>query len=352
MLLLLGVLSYVQFITSSRRLAFPKNVLFWKLQRLCGPNFLAYRPLVWRGAALLVVHKAGDVAEIGNWRLIFVMVQCGLVQEAILSNRVKPSVLAHLEKGQSGYVLGTEVPHLLLHELLSCMRAQSRATWLVLGDFHKAFPRVLRCDLTVQLSEVPGFTGGVMHELGSILQIDRVHVWLSGDSIVDVVEGIPEGGHIGTLGYTSIPNSLSKLLMDAGHGVGVDVPMPPEWADHKWSGRGVPQDALVDLLLMRIPIRVKLPQRQLLEVWPDLEASAARALDLMAPRRYVVVLSADDPVFLASSCGAMEQLLTALSEWARCHNAVFHLGAKKNSHNVLRPTHCKTLRAPGNHDAW
>ena len=63
---------------------------------------------------------------------------------------------------------------------------------------------------------------------------------------------------------------------------------------------------------------------------PDLEASCARALDLEAPMRIAVIFQADDPVFLASSRGAMMSSLGILQEWGSKHKARLHVGADKS----------------------
>ncbi len=72
-----------------------------------------------------------------------------------------------------------------------------------------------------------------------------------------------------------------------------------------------------------------LPAKHVMTDCADLEASAARALDLEAPRRLVAILHADDPVLLASSRGALQQTLDLVDEWALLHNAQFHHSTDK-----------------------
>ena len=68
--------------------------------------------------------------------------------------------------------------------------------WLTMGDFVKAFPRTWREDLLCLLSRVPGLTGGAFALLADILQSDDVQVWLSGNTLIIIKQGIPEGGTV------------------------------------------------------------------------------------------------------------------------------------------------------------
>ena len=72
-----------------------------------------------------------------------------------------------------------------------------------------------------------------------------------------------------------------------------------------------------------------LPNVSLLRIWPRLAASAARALDLCASDRIVILFHADDPVILASSAGELQRTLDAIASWADEHNARFHAGPEK-----------------------
>ena len=54
----------------------------------------------------------------------------------------------------------------------------------------------------------------------SVLESDTVHIWHSGESAVRVTQGIPEGGAMGNLLYTSLPDTLVKRLLTAGFGMG------------------------------------------------------------------------------------------------------------------------------------
>ncbi|CAE8622071.1 unnamed protein product [Polarella glacialis] len=67
----------------------------------------------------------------------------------------------------------------------------------------------------------------------------------------------------------------------------------------------------------------------------SLEASALRALDLLAPRRLVAILHCDDPVFLGSSRGAINLTMQVLSRWCFEHKAEFHVGDNKTVAMVL-----------------
>ena len=85
--------------------------------------------------------------------------------------------------------------------------------WEVLGDFIKAFPRTSRLDLVLLIAAGPRLRGGAFEMLRSIFDHDVVAVWYSGESMVKVVKGLPEGGAMGTLTYTTLPDSSFKKCM-------------------------------------------------------------------------------------------------------------------------------------------
>ena len=202
----------------------------------------------------------------------------GLLQEAVLASRLKPSIHGHLCLGQSGYMRDVEDPMLALFELTSLLAHQNRLLWACLGDFQKAFPRTDRSDLLVLLHNGPMIRHGAFALLEDIMSWDHVRVWLSGMCSTVVREGLPEGGSIGSLTYTTLPDSLLRALIDAGFGVGVNFTMPATWCGHVWSGRAHPLPALVDMLVEALRSGSRLPSPSLLGAWPALEASAARAM--------------------------------------------------------------------------
>ena len=301
----------------------------WRLQMLTGPGAMALRPNLWRYNTLLALLKKGDRFDITNYRLIFVKIQMGLLQEALLTRRLLPAVRLRLRPGQSGYARGVEDPILLLHEICATRLTASLCTWYAMGDFVKAFPRVWREDLLTIMRGVTTCSGGTFALLADILQKDVVSVWLSGASDVLVVQGIPEGGNVGTLTYVTVPDTLVRELEENKHGVGVGMTVPAAWESHVWSGCGRPITSLVGDLVHCLSAGLPLPSVRLLDNWPDLEASAARALDLIAPLRLVSIFHVDDPVLLASSAGALEDMLETVSDWALRHNARFHQGPAK-----------------------
>ena len=61
-----------------------------------------------------------------------------------------------------------------------------------------------------------------------------------------------------------------------------------------------------------------------------MQASAARALDLMDPNRLAILLHADDPVVFASSHGEMCRVLSIVAAWSWLHGAQFHVGQEKS----------------------
>jgi len=157
--------------------------------------------------------------------------------------------------------------------------------------------------------------------------------------VASVPNGIPEGGNIGTLTYTAVPSTLSKELRLANHGFGVDAAIPALWCGHSWSGCGTPVPTLVKLLSDGLRGRIPLPPAGALRLWPALEASASSALDASASLRVSSIFHADDPMFVASSHGAMCCLLELVADWARRHNAIFHHGRNKTITMLCRNIH-------------
>ena len=100
-----------------------------------------------------------------------------LLQEAVIANRLRSTFVSRLIAGQSGYIRGVEDPQLLLHELVSLMRRCGRFLWILMGDFAKAFPRVWREDLLVELYQaVPELRGSMYTLLHQIFQPGSVQI--------------------------------------------------------------------------------------------------------------------------------------------------------------------------------
>ena len=140
---------------------------------------------------------------------------------------------------------------LVLSELTSAMAPLHRVIWVCLGDFQKAFPRTDPSDLLVLLHNGPVIRHGAfaLLVLEDTMLWDRLKIWLSGDNSTIVRNGLPEGGSLGSLTYTTLPDSLLRELIDAGFGVGVNVTVPAIWNDHVWMCRGTPVPALVVVAL-------------------------------------------------------------------------------------------------------
>ena len=64
--------------------------------------------MLWRLAVLMSLYKRGSPMNHGSWRLIFVKCQMGLLQEALLTERLVMDVYGDLVAGQSGYIRGVE----------------------------------------------------------------------------------------------------------------------------------------------------------------------------------------------------------------------------------------------------
>lgn len=199
-----------------------------------------------------------------------------------------------------------------------------------MGDFEKAFPRTDRSDLLALLHNQARIRQGALALLEDIMAWDRIRVWLSGCSETVVRNGLPEGGSIGPLTYPTLPDDLLRSLLLDGFGVGINLPMPPAWQGHLWQCKDTPLSALVNDLVSSLRSGARLPSRHMLCAWPALEASAARALDICAPERVVMILHADDPIILASSAGELQRTLDAVTVWADRHGARFHASSSKS----------------------
>ena len=105
-----------------------------------------------------------------------VRVQMGLLQEAILTNRIGPYLQSTIVPWQSGYVRGVEDAMIALHETTSLVLAEGRCVWSLFGDFVRAFPRVWRDDLLVLLSGSESVRGGSYALLADMFTQDNVHV--------------------------------------------------------------------------------------------------------------------------------------------------------------------------------
>jgi hypothetical protein len=328
----------------------------WLTQRINGPSCLAIRPDMWRARVLATRHKKGPQSSNKSFRLIGVTCQHGLIQESILHSRLNLQVRMKLAGWQSGYAKDVADPMMVAQTLQASMTASGRVLLSVPADLVHAFPRTWRQDLLAKCHDVAEIKDGALALLGSILDHDTWLITHSGWSSTTVNQGVPEGGLIGPLLFNLLPDSLARELEDLQMGVGVGGSAPAEWQGHTWSGRGSPIPDLVDVLLAAIKNQMALPPAALLSQWADLEASAARALDLAAPLRVALLLHADDPRFLASSLGAMQATLDVVVRWAHRHKATLHCSSNKTVAQASFPTFCDhsiessdglVLRGPG-----
>ena len=318
------------------------NDVVWALQRWAGPAATKHRPTLWRAASLSPIHKKGNHADVLNFRLIFIKAQMGLIQEALLTKRWSCNVRNHVLPCQSGFVRGVEDAWLLLHETCAEAMEQKRPLWLVMGDFEKAFPSVIRQDLLQNLADGPGLSGDSLLLCNSILQEDSVLIWHSGLTQEVVMSGIPEGGMMGPFAYPCLLDSLVRELLAKECGVGVDVKVPGVWSNMKWRGLGAPCPNVVNFLKRIILQGGLLPPAEALAANPVLEASALKAMSDLAPLRLVAVLHADDPVILGCCRGETQRSLHILANWAWKHGASFHIGESKT---VAMFCHSNTVNA-------
>ena len=148
---------------------------------------------------------------------------------------------------------------------------------------------------------------------------------------------------MGPLTFPAYMDSLTDELLAAGQGIGVGISIPPEWGGHTWIGSGMPRDDLTERIMLALCAGAGLPPESLLAMDEDIEASALRAMDLLAPVRLAAILHADDPVLLSSSWGGAQQSLDVLAAWSFKYKASPHTKPDKNAIMVIG--------GPGHHDS-
>ena len=105
--------------------------------------------------------------------------------------------------------------------------------------------------MIVRLAQDAGIQDGILALIGSALELDRIHVSISGHSVVLMEQGVPEGGLLGPLAFPSYMNSLTQALEAEGCGVGLGICVPDVWKPHEWQGRGCPVQSTVEELKHR-----------------------------------------------------------------------------------------------------
>eukprot|EP00435_Cladocopium_sp_Y103_P034642 s2414_g9.t1 len=192
-----------------------------------------------------------------------------------------------------------------------------------------------------------GLRDGALALLGSIMEKDIWRISLSGDSFVSTTEGIPEGSKYGPPCFNLLPNTLVKKLQAEQCGIAIAAEVPQIWKNHVWTGRGEPDPSLTRLIVQQLRCQSNnLPGADTLSANATVEASCARALDLVSDCRIPVLFHADDPVFLASSRGEANRLLRIISSWCSKYKASLHLSAHKTVAMVFpeQPVHA-TLKS-------
>ena len=114
---------------------------------------------------------------------------------------------------------------------------------------------------------------------------DTWRITLSGDSITGTYEGIPEGNKYGPAAFNLLPDGLVKDLLRSACGISFSAQVPAVWAGHHWTGKGFPDQSLVLDIVSRLKEGRQLPDRDLITTDCHVEASCARALDLVADLR-------------------------------------------------------------------
>ena len=302
----------------------------WLCVRLAGPGILALRPMLWRETCMVPRHKRGPLFLFDSWRLLEIRAQVGLVQECILTHRVRSTLHANIIPGQSGYIRDASDAHLLLHEIIALRHDTGLPTIPLLGDVARAFPRTWREDFFNEICISAKLTHGAQALFGDTLDSDVVIVTIQGFSKVMKVVGVPEGGVWGPTGFPAWFNSLTVYLRNRGHGVGIMPPLPRAWNKCIWPTHGVPSPQWTKWFSHALASQGQLPTVEQLQGDANLAASALRALDLCAACRIALVLQADDPAILASSHGALQDTLTDIAGWAFLHKVAFHVGSNKS----------------------
>ena len=227
----------------------PWHQLLIYLMYVTGPALLAARPRVWCGACAVPLHKSGPSDSSESFRLIMIKCAFGLLQEGLVFQRLKSPIRSCISGGQSGYIRDVGDAHLLLHEVTSIFHATLRNLWCVMGDFKKAFPRTWRTHLLSQLMDTARIRDGMLSLVSKILQRDHIHININGCSTTEVHDGLPEGGAMGPLLFPLHVESLTRALLDAGLGVGINPSIPMIWQGYTWRGHGTPDENYIALIL-------------------------------------------------------------------------------------------------------
>ncbi|CAE7246984.1 unnamed protein product [Symbiodinium natans] len=333
----------------------------WKLQQVCGPSCLAWRPALWRHRFLIVKHKKGPVCHESSFRFLGVAELHGLLQEEILMSRISPVIHSSFDFVQTGYRFDVLHHHLTLSVLQDDYKCWRRAFFVIFADFVHAFPRAWRDLLLVEARHTAGIRDGAFALLASVMKCDFWRIALSGESVATVADGVPEGSKYGPPCFNFLPNTLVRRMREARCGLATSAWVPKAWASHTWSGSGSPDLRKAQSIADDIASGRQLPRVADLARNSDLEATCARALDLLDNDRIPVLLHADDPLILASSRGEALRTLGVIAAWAWDVKVSLHLGPSKTVvqqwrpglqqsetviHPLLFPQHAPLLPAP------
>ena len=90
-------------------------------------------------------YKNGQLLPIiTNYKLIMVRSQIGLLQEALVFEKLRDKIKAMVTPRQSGYSRDGQDAHFLLHELMAEACGSCKTLWVVFGEMKEAFPRIWR----------------------------------------------------------------------------------------------------------------------------------------------------------------------------------------------------------------
>ena len=270
---------------------------------------------------LSVLYKTGSSLLASSYRFLAVADLHGSIQESLLAARITGSIRHALDWVQTGYMCDVQLHHFTLSFLQDNFKHWNRSFIEIFADFAHAFPRAWRSLILVESRNTAGLQDGAYASLAEILAQSS--------------HGVPEGSKLGPLCFNLKPNTLVKRLRMEKCGLASTAWVPVEWKSHRWSGRGVPDFVTACHVADCVRCAWPLPSALALAQCPGLEATCARALDILDDDRIPILFHADDPVILASSQGEANRCLSIIAEWANDMKVEVHVDPSKTVVQLL-----------------
>jgi hypothetical protein len=272
---------------------------------VCRSWRLLVRPRAWGITKQAVQFKKGDVDLFGSWRNVIINTQLGLLMERLFWRRVVSDVRSSVGMYQTGYMYRCEYHALTFHEVAAARVYLGVGLVALFGDLVSAFPKAWRELLLVLAALHAQVTGSRLVLLREFLRNTAVEVTCSGDSILDIHSGIPEGGMLGPLLYPLLPALLDRMLHCAGAGIGLDIPAE---------------------LLLRLADLDPLDPSCAEQLW---QADAAASI------RLHILLIADDQILPESSLSRLAGAVAIADEWAKQTRQVYHVATPEKTAVLL-----------------